>query len=111
MSYRSAPRSALHPTHCAIAFAFGRNSIPDLVLPEVARIRQSRGSDITAIKQLLAARFDPGGPNKDIGETIGYVLDNVAKQIAAQWEAVVALAMLKGVDYIRHTTENKKPLG
>lgn len=76
-----------------VAVAFGRNSVRDDDLSEVARIAAEAESDSDAMVRLQRNGFDPGGPNRSLADELKQAIDTAITDVRAtvQWEIAFAL--------------------
>lgn len=89
------PNGTPSDADCAIALAFGRNSLPDNFLPVLRRhydgILDKKQADDILLAQLDHEGFRSGNPNRHIAEVAYMAIHEYNLAVAAQWEVAVAL--------------------
>lgn len=97
---------------CAIALAFGRNTLSDRELPIVRRdhdnILDKAHADDIHIRQLDHKGFNPGSPNGHIAEAVYMSIHEYNLAVAAQWEVVVAVFLECGPSWVAWALDTQK---
>lgn len=107
-----APNGAPPDADCAIALSFGRNTIPDDLLPFLRRhydsILDKEHADDILLNQLDREGFIPGNPNRHIAEVAYMAIHEHNLAVTAQWEVAVALLQEYGSKWTTWALEQWK---
>lgn len=83
--------------------AFGRDSIADRDLPQIAQLRSRHDTDTTALAALLAQDFVPGPSNEALAMYMKHYIEHDKLEAMAQWEVAAATYMTDPDWYHRYS--------
>lgn len=90
---------------CAIALAFGRNSVPDDRLPNIRSFYDVFKQDIETMDHIshpYFSGFDPGQPNYEIAQIAEVCIVSYDIPLITQWEIAMSLHQQRGLAWVQN---------